>query len=364
MAFPTGWGRACKLTIDHTKVPSTLTDKVVLLTVAQLPSEMFDADGSYPARSDGGDIRVTSDLAGTTQRCVETVRIVLDNDPANGLAEIYVKIPSLSSAVDTDIYIWYNAPSETMPARNSTYGSDNVWTGFGAVYHMNDLTSSTVKDSTTNNNTASGASTQIAGPFSGSLAQDFNGSSDVLTASNIVAIQATTALTMMWYERVDTWGYRSGWGKGANDWGAPDYGEKFEGNGHRFNINGNDWGPSTGTTGAWRKIVWTYDGSTRRIYYNGSSALTNSYSATIGNTAGFGINIGHVHADAAFDGGYDELRVAKAVLTADQITTDWNNFNSPSTFSSAGTPFSPASDFFGSHPVMRGIGNGIMVGVG
>jgi len=342
MAFPTGWGRRCKLTIDHTKVPSTQTDIPVLLTVGQLPSEMFDADGSYPARSDGGDIRISSDLAGANQICVEIVRILLDNDPANGLAEVYVKIPSLSSSVDTEIYLWYNAPSETMPARNSTYGSDNVWTGFGAVYHMNDLTSTTIKDSTTNNNTATGTSTEVNGPFSGSKAQDFNGTTDVLGASNIAAIQATTALTMSWYERVDTWGYRSGWGKGANDWGAPDYGEKFSGGNPRYNINGNDW-EAGGTSASWRKIVFTFDGTTRRAYLDGAAALTNSLTATIGNTAGFGINIGHVHADAAFDGGYDELRVAKTVRTADWITVEYNNFSSPSTFSSAGTPETPTS---------------------
>ena len=342
MAFPTGWGRRCKLTIDHTKVPSTQTDIPVLLTVGQLPSEMFDADGSYPARSDGGDIRISSDLAGANQICVEIVRILLDNDPANGLAEVYVKIPSLSSSVDTEIYLWYNAPSETMPARNSTYGSDNVWTGFGAVYHMNDLTSTTIKDSTTNNNTATGTSTEVNGPFSGSKAQDFNGTTDVLGASNIAAIQATTALTMSWYERVDTWGYRSGWGKGANDWGAPDYGEKFSGGNPRYNINGNDW-EAGGTSASWRKIVFTFDGTTRRAYLDGAAALTNSLTATINNTADAGLSFGRCHADTYFDGIYDECRISKTVRTADWITVEYNNFSSPSTFSSAGTPETPTS---------------------
>jgi len=65
----------------------------VLLTAANLPSEMFDADGSYPARSDGGDIRISKDAAGATQLAREIVNFNIDNDPANGYAEIWVKIP-------------------------------------------------------------------------------------------------------------------------------------------------------------------------------------------------------------------------------------------------------------------------------
>jgi hypothetical protein len=44
---------------------------------------------------------------------------VTDNDPANGVADIAVKVPSVSSTTDTVIYVWYNKAGETQPAANT-----------------------------------------------------------------------------------------------------------------------------------------------------------------------------------------------------------------------------------------------------
>jgi hypothetical protein len=65
-----GWGRKAALTISATKVDADLTNWTLVLTKDTLPSEMFDADGSYPALNGGGDIRFSSDAAGETQACV------------------------------------------------------------------------------------------------------------------------------------------------------------------------------------------------------------------------------------------------------------------------------------------------------
>ena len=141
MAFPTGWGRRCSLTVDHTKVISDQSDFPVLFTVANLPSEMFDADGSYPALSGGGDIRFSSDSAGATQLSCEVVSFTINNDPALGTAEIWVKT-SISSSVDTVIYVWYNKAGETQPAVDAAYGRNSVWSAFKFVCHMDGVTDS------------------------------------------------------------------------------------------------------------------------------------------------------------------------------------------------------------------------------
>jgi len=93
MAFPTGWNRKAMRFVNSGNVFFTGTSGTVelLLTADNLPSEMFDADGSYPARSDGGDIRFSDDAAGTIQLAREIVNFNIDNDPANGYAEIWVK---------------------------------------------------------------------------------------------------------------------------------------------------------------------------------------------------------------------------------------------------------------------------------
>jgi len=155
MAFPTNWGRSCKLTIQQDKVPGNLTNFPVLLTEANLPSEMFDTDGLYPALNGGGDIRFSSDAAGITQLACEVVTFTNDST-SESKAEIWVKIPSIDSTADTDFYIWYNKAGETQPVESDTFGKHNVWdSNFKFVQHMNQDPSGSspqMIDSTINSN--------------------------------------------------------------------------------------------------------------------------------------------------------------------------------------------------------------------
>lgn len=147
------WGRKCALTIQASLVGSDLTNFPVKLDLNTLPSEMFDADGSYPALNGGGDIRFTSDAAGDTRLSVEVVTFVTDNNPANGRAEIYVKVPSVSSSVNTTIYVWYKKAGESQPARDAAYGSEDVWSnGFYTVWHLNESSGTNTNESTSTGN--------------------------------------------------------------------------------------------------------------------------------------------------------------------------------------------------------------------
>ena len=138
MAFPTGWGRRCALVIQSSKVTDTETNFPVLVTEDTLPSEIFDADGSYPALNGGGDIRFSSDEAGNTQLACEIEQFVTDNNPANGKAAVWVKVPSMSSSSNTTIYIWYNKAGESQPAEGDAYGKHAVWdSNYKMVQHMN-----------------------------------------------------------------------------------------------------------------------------------------------------------------------------------------------------------------------------------
>lgn len=150
MAFPTGWLRRCKLHIPAAAVTADSTDYPWLFTWWNLHYEIFDADGLYHALEGGGDIRFTSDAAGTTRLSIEVVRFHIDNDPNNGKAEIWVKVPFISASTGADVYIWYGKSGETQPARDATYGSEDVWSSlYRAVYHFNEDPSTTdLNDST------------------------------------------------------------------------------------------------------------------------------------------------------------------------------------------------------------------------
>lgn len=150
MAFPTGWLRRCKLHIPAAAVTADSTDYPWLFTWYNLHYEIFDADGLYHALEGGGDIRFTSDAAGTTRLSIEVVQFHIDNDPNNGKAEIWVKVPFISASSGADVYIWYGKSGETQPARDATYGSEDVWSSiYRAVYHFNEDPSTTnLNDST------------------------------------------------------------------------------------------------------------------------------------------------------------------------------------------------------------------------
>lgn len=213
MAFPTGWNRRATLTIPgSTWFDSGLTDFPVLFTLANLPSEMFDADGSYPANSDGGDIRFSSDSAGTTELATQVVVFTRDNNPANGTAEIWVKVPSTSSSSTTLIYVWYNNSSASMPAANATYGSQNVWdSNFKTVYHLQEAVNNTAagyKDATSNAADATGTSMSLSPVAalwgSGGLAADFDGTADYIKASGTSPAAGLGALTVSAWVKSDS----------------------------------------------------------------------------------------------------------------------------------------------------------------
>ena len=148
-----GWRRKCALTINHGVITADLNDFPVLFTKDNLPSEIFDADGGNCAKSDGSDIRFSSDSAGLNLLAREIASFKTDNDPANGQAEIWVKIPSIYTTLDVVIYLWYGNEFATEPASTDTYGSQNVWdANYVAVWHVNGAADSTGKKKNSESN--------------------------------------------------------------------------------------------------------------------------------------------------------------------------------------------------------------------
>ena len=136
------WTYRKKITINHTKIDSDLTDFPVLV---KLTSANFDFS---KANANGNDLRFTSD-DGTTLLKFERER----HDQANSLAEYWVKIPAVSASADTIFYIYYRTES-TADGADPT----NVWdTNHKIVQHLKEA-SGTLYDSTNNgkNGTPSG----------------------------------------------------------------------------------------------------------------------------------------------------------------------------------------------------------------
>ena len=185
MAFPTGYTKYQIVTIDNTKVPAILSDYPCLLDLSDFDNttDIFDT-----CRSDGGDIRITlSD--GTTQLAREVVSI----DTSAKTGEVHVKIPSLASSSNTVIWVWYNG-TDTEPAEDSTYGKENTWKStYKVVHHMDDATTSSITDSTLNDNDgtkkAANEPVEGTGVMSGvGAAQNFDGSDDYISVADAESV--------------------------------------------------------------------------------------------------------------------------------------------------------------------------------
>jgi hypothetical protein len=114
--YDSSWLYRQKVTIDHTLVAEDLADFPVLITDAVVQMSLFTH-----ARSDGADIISTA--ADETTRLK---RELVTYDAMAGELELYVKIPSLSSLTDTEIYVYYGnagaAESNDPDTWNAAYG--------------------------------------------------------------------------------------------------------------------------------------------------------------------------------------------------------------------------------------------------
>jgi hypothetical protein len=98
---------------------------------------------------------------------------------------------------------------------------------------------------------------------------------------------------------------------------------------------------SSGTISAnvWTHVYVTYDGSTLRTYINGAvDPTTGSGTITIGSgSTDIGIGQSFIsHYEDYFGGLIDEARFSSTARSADWITTEYNNQNSPSAFYTLG----------------------------
>lgn len=157
MAWLAGFNNRTQITIDSSKIGSSLTDFPVFIAINSTSgtgnqdlTDLFDDLGSDSNRKK---IAVTTD-DGTTQCYVE----IESYDFTAETMCIHTKVPSILSSVDTVLYLYWDATASD----NTTYVGDtgdavaqNVWdSNFKRVYHLADAqyngTANEVIDSTSN----------------------------------------------------------------------------------------------------------------------------------------------------------------------------------------------------------------------
>jgi len=320
-------------TVNASDIPSTQSNFPAYIDLSRL---------GITTLAEAQSVRIYSDSAKTTELAREIV----------SASECHCKIPSLTST--TTIYVDWDG-SRADYGVTDTYGRNAVWSGYEGVWHLEGTTGATGSYDLTDNGTA--ARTGKIGD-----GRDFGGSTE-----DDYLYTATSAPTTL-----NTWT--------ASAWVYPDVLGDYEGifsklsttrngaganqdiilichNDGRIGANpGGSWVFSTNasiTAGSWYHFQWVRSGSQIAYYVNGTAYGTSTYSNS--NSAGFKFFIGSwvsSVSDYRLNGAIDSVRFIQSALSADWITTEYNNKNDEATFwgtwsdVSAGAAFTPRVTMF------------------
>jgi hypothetical protein len=353
MAFPDGWAHRVAITIDAADIDADLTDWTLVFdqgfdSVLTQVNGPLDADGTRPSIDGGGDVRFSSDAAGTTQLAVDVRDWSTDNTPANGTCEVAVKVPSVSSSTDTTIYLWWGKAGETQPGAATTYGQYNAYDANHILVSpcACDVNRTATAITLTANNITPGDSTGKVGKATEYLGGGTQ--SRVTMTSGPLSFEYDDPFTIEAIARNDN-----------PSAGVPQfifskirYTTTYQGYSFLFNQGDFSWSINSGTgsqtgigqayswtSGVWHQTAGTYTGSNSytgfKIYVDGadigrdpgqdrnddaSVGVTHSDPATIGAR-----NWGAPNGEREWDGLLDELRVSNTVRGAAWIKANYHN---------------------------------------
>jgi len=323
----------------------------------------MDADGGKAALSGGGDLVFSSDSAGSTRLACDVQQFVTDNNPANALVEVYVKIPSVPTASNTVFYMWWGNAAASQPARNASYGMEATWnSSYKAVYHLSEAWGTgadNFKDATASVKHGTGSITAGA-PTLSSVAGKWGGKSirctDAVSYSKVyqIAISGTSPLDFnvrpstieAWIKSYDT---QSGWwiGKGSSsntNWNMRGIGLNTGDHKVWWNRSAGDTSlKSSGTLSndTWTNIAVTTASDGSMVFYISGSASGTGGAGTISSENGTDtllLGTGNETArQEPWKGNMDEIRILNTQKASTYFSTVYNNHNAPGSFSSYGT---------------------------
>ncbi|MDW7692428.1 DUF2341 domain-containing protein [Flammeovirgaceae bacterium SG7u.111] len=348
------------ITIDATDIPSDQTNFPLLIQYTNDLDLRYTGDGGRVTQVEGYDIVFALESDYGTQ---------LDHDlewyeSSAGGADVtaWVRIPILSSTVNTVIYMYYGNSLQTTSSSNA----DDTWDGnYNGVWHLSQIPDNNggtfeILDSSGNglNGTANGgmgAGNVIDSKVGKGL--DFDGNNNYVTIPDNASLEPATFTISCWFRRDDTQGgaYAKMFSKGRE--AAPHSSYTLElrdnvtmGGFQTGRTNGNYvLNPSANNTltsnTEWYHFVGTFDDSNKeqKFYLNGNLINTKTtadnatpvdyynyetdYPLAIGALSN-GIN--------PFRGGIDELHLQNSIRDADWISIEYANINDPSDFASTG----------------------------
>jgi len=325
------YGYKKKITIDHTKVAGDETNFPVLISVTD--ADLADtSNGGHVESSSGYDIVFYNDDEDTLLK-----HEIQSYDNTDGTLVFWVKVDSLSSTVDTDIYIYYGDSTPTIvdPSSTDTWDSDYL-----AVWHMDGTSDSTGNGYTlTEHNSIAAVASDIGKGY------QFDGTGDYLTQTTLLSTFETAVSYETWVKNtarvtgdsilrsennhsedslvlniVDSSGFKLRTMGEANGGGGKYTNSTDEFTADVFHFCGLSWSAGNPVNGYLDKEK--FSGADVPQIENG-----NDYDIIFGGQRGAG---------GYWEGFIDEARVSKKERTDNWMETDYNTMNDPASFMSWG----------------------------
>ena len=285
-------------------------------------------------------VAVTYDAANTTMRLYRDGSLVNSN---TSVASNYSSETSyigthagagsyLQGSVD-EVRIWNVARTQAQLKQNLLYPPANNASGLAAYYKLDDASGTTAINSTGGTNgTLQNLPTWQTGPAQfASNSLNFDGIDDVVTIPDNNSLDITAAITL------EAWVYAT---KNTGIQNVVSKSSQSINTGYIFPRSDNGWASAVmylHIGGGWRQLsatypslnTWnhlaaTYDGTTMRVYINGTQAASaaqtgaitaNTNALALGNQPGY---------SEFFGGTVDEVRVWNVARTAGEISTNMN----------------------------------------
>lgn len=321
-----GWDKRVKLTIDHNDINENLTDFPTLIYLGN-SSGCNNDDITFifdELQSDTNRRKIAVTTKDNTQCYVEIEKW---ND-ANEQAWLWVRVPNISSVVNTNLYLYYSrsqADNTNYVGNTGSTAAQQVWdVNYVGVWHLNETVggSGAIKDSTSNNNhgTDYGSPTLGANGLAGN-AIDFDGTDDYISIPNSASLQLVNNLTIEAWTRLDAFGSGSDVDiilrKGEanpNDYQLAVHNQMLS-----LMIEENDdqglHSNSSLTANNWYSVTGTWNGATRKVYLNGSEQGSASKTGNIVPDTR-AIYIGGRNTTDLSNGVIDEVRASNISRTA------------------------------------------------
>ncbi|MCK5466145.1 DUF2341 domain-containing protein [Candidatus Parcubacteria bacterium] len=341
-----GWGYRKKITIDNTKVSNTNQANFPVLVNRSDDDWKDTGSGGNVGQTDGGDFLFTSS-DGQTKLSHEIEKYT----NTTGELIAWVKIPTLSASVDTDIYLYYGNAScaDQWDAAGGTWDSS-----FEMVQHLQETGANPqVVDSTSNSNDSATNTSDptTSGQIDGAMDFTFANSDYINVGSSASLDDITTITICAWvyansYSNDDRIFAKDPDGVSGKTFDVREEPDNYLEYRQAFVTNGGYWHSPVDSLpiSQWHYVCATYDNSSSDnnplLYINGSSVAVNeskvpdgvamsdaSYDAIIGNRDDTG---------RGWNGTIDEVRISSTIRSADWIATEYNNQSDPSNFYNLG----------------------------